>query len=78
MTPSQIAWVAGLGLWLAASLVAGFVAPTQPLVAVAVAAVGGVVFGLVGARRVDSQRVRVRVGKRRRRRTPRSVEDEAP
>jgi hypothetical protein len=58
-------FLVALGAWLVTSLAASYTATYLPVAGLVLGAAGGVVFGLLAARRVDPRKVRYRVGKRR-------------
>jgi len=64
---ARTVWFA-LGVWLVAGLVTLALFQFGPLPALLFGAAGGVAFGWVSARRVDSRRVKVRKRRKRRRR----------
>jgi len=67
--PGARAFAVALSVWLLASLIGSEAARTQPLPGLAVAGLGGLLLGVLSARRVDPRRER----SRRRRREPEEV-----
>ena len=60
-------FLVALATWSVVALIAAQTAAHRPVAGLALGLTGGVVFGFVAAHRVDPHRVRVRVGKHRRR-----------
>jgi hypothetical protein len=60
VTHDRQLFILALGVWFAVSLIASWLLPTALLAGLAVAVGGGMVFGVVAARRTDPRKVRVR------------------